>query len=265
MLEPQRFPEVKLVPGKEIVAPYDVTAWSLPLSMGVTVEKASLPGRVFARGLPPRAPRRFRTRRPSRLGPESPERWKVVAAARKGGDVSILPKADGALPAGTLLLDAAAAKAAASVAGELGLPLAPLAAVAVGATKLRAPRVGLYKPWLASTDEGWTRFLLERYGFAPVTLDNAAIRAGKLATKVDVIVLPDVEKEVIATGKPKREEGEMRYFPEPRPEYAGASGRRARPRSASSSRRAALSSPSPRRRSTPSRSSSSPCGTSSRA
>ena len=30
---------------------------------------------------------------------------------------------------------------------------------------------------------------------------------------------------MIATGKPKREEGEMRYFPEPRPEYAGGLGK----------------------------------------
>src|SRR5262249_29782101 len=35
MFEPQRYPEVKLVPGKEIVRPYDVSAWSLPLMMGV--------------------------------------------------------------------------------------------------------------------------------------------------------------------------------------------------------------------------------------
>ena len=139
--------------------------------------------------------------------------------------MTILPKADGARPAGTIVLDAGAAQAASRVAADLGLPLAPLAGAPSGAVKLRAPRVGLYKPWAASLDEGWTRFLLERYGFAPVTLDNAAIRAGKLATKVDVLVLPDVEKEVIVTGKPKREEGEMRYFPEPRPEYAGGLGK----------------------------------------
>jgi hypothetical protein len=30
---------------------------------------------------------------------------------------------------------------------------------------------------------------------------------------------------VIATGVPKREEGEMKYFPEPRPEYAGGLGK----------------------------------------
>ncbi|HYN40539.1 MAG TPA: M14 metallopeptidase family protein [Thermoanaerobaculia bacterium] len=225
MLEPQRFPEVKLVPGRDIVAPYDVTAWSLPLSMGVSVEKGVLPAGIGPWGPPGPVPAPPAGTTAFALGPQSPERWKVVAEARKGGVVAILTKPDGALPAGTIVLDAGAAQAAARVAADLGLPLAPLGAAPSSAVNLRAPRVGLYKPWAASMDEGWTRFLLERYGFAPVTLDNAAIRAGKLATKVDVLVLPDVEKEVIVTGKPKREEGEMRYFPEPRPEYAGGLGK----------------------------------------
>ena len=225
MLETQRFPEVKLVPGKDIVAPYDVTAWSLPLSMGVTVEKGTLPPGLGPLGATGPVPSPLEGAGAFALGPESPERWKVVAAARKGGEVSFLPKAAGALPAGTVLLDAGAAKAAARVAADLGLPLSPLAALPAGATKLRAPRVGLYKPWVASMDEGWTRFLLERYGFAPVTLDNAAIRAGKLGTKFDVVVLADSSKSVIATGKPKRDEGEMSYFPEPRPEHAGGLGK----------------------------------------
>ena len=30
---------------------------------------------------------------------------------------------------------------------------------------LRAPRVGLYAPWGGSMDEGWTRLILDRYGF----------------------------------------------------------------------------------------------------
>ena len=36
MLEPQRYPEVRLQPGKDILRPYDVATWTLPLAMGVT-------------------------------------------------------------------------------------------------------------------------------------------------------------------------------------------------------------------------------------
>src|SRR5438094_2966763 len=43
LLEPQRYPEVRLQAGKEILRPYDVASWTLPLAMGVTVEHSTMP------------------------------------------------------------------------------------------------------------------------------------------------------------------------------------------------------------------------------
>ncbi|MCE7960755.1 MAG: peptidase M14, partial [Acidobacteria bacterium ACB2] len=43
VLGTQRYPEVRLVPGKEPVLPYDVAAWSLPLLLGVAVEPGKMP------------------------------------------------------------------------------------------------------------------------------------------------------------------------------------------------------------------------------
>lgn len=43
MMEPQRYPEVKLQPGRDILRPYDVASWTLPLQMGVTVERTTMP------------------------------------------------------------------------------------------------------------------------------------------------------------------------------------------------------------------------------
>ncbi|HSM59312.1 MAG TPA: hypothetical protein VK849_00890, partial [Longimicrobiales bacterium] len=57
-------------------------------------------------------------------------------------------------------------------------------------TALPRPRVGLYRPWTASMDEGWTRWLLERYGFAFSSLSTADVRAGDLRARYDVIALP---------------------------------------------------------------------------
>jgi hypothetical protein len=222
LLTAQRYPETKLVPGKDIVRPYDVSAWTLPLMMGVSVERATLPAelapwKVVAPALPLDGAA-------FALAPGSSETARLVNAGLRGGAVRLAraPVSAGGRewPAGTVFLDGAAAKAAATKA-VAGQSWTAVPSVPAGAELLRAPRVGLYKPWNASMDEGWTRFVLEQYGFEPKTLDNKAVRAGGLNAAFDAIVLPDVTKEVIATGKPKRDEGALRYFPELPPEYAG--------------------------------------------
>jgi len=43
MMEPQRYPEIRLQPGKDILRPYDVATWTLPLQMGVRVERSAMP------------------------------------------------------------------------------------------------------------------------------------------------------------------------------------------------------------------------------
>jgi hypothetical protein len=43
LLEPQRYPEVRLQPGRDILRPYDVATWTLPLAMGVKVEHTTMP------------------------------------------------------------------------------------------------------------------------------------------------------------------------------------------------------------------------------
>ncbi len=221
MLSTQRYPEVKLVPGKDVVRPYDVSAWSLPLMMGVAAERATLPDGLAAWQAPTPA---LAATSAVALALGSAETARLVNAGLRGGAGRIArtpPFAGGReWPAGTVFLDAAAAKAAAAkaVAGQSWTAVARLPE---DAEPLRAPRVGLYKPWLASTDEGWTRFVLEQYGFEPKSLDNKTVRAGGLKDGYDAIVLPDVSKEVIASGKPKRDEGAIRYFPELPPDYTG--------------------------------------------
>jgi hypothetical protein len=191
--------------------------------MGAQVERTQLPEglRPFA-PQPPAAPSDASA---FALAPGGAEAAKLVnAALRSSGRVAVVRAAVEAggrtWPAGTVFLDGVSARAAAPKA-EPGVALTAVSAIPAQAEKLTAPRVGLYKPWLASMDEGWTRFVLEQYGFDPKSVDNKLIRAGKLNTSFDVIVLPDVAKDVIASGKPKRDEGEMKYFAELPAEYTG--------------------------------------------
>jgi len=68
---------------------------------------------------------------------------------------------------------------------------------------LPRPRIGLYRPWQASMDEGWTRWLLERYGFDFASVRNGDIRAGQLNDRLDVLILADYGSRTILDGYDK--------------------------------------------------------------
>ncbi|HEY0591383.1 MAG TPA: M14 metallopeptidase family protein [Thermoanaerobaculia bacterium] len=247
MMEIQRYPEVRPVPGSDILRPYDVATWTLPAMMGVTVEKRAMPAvldgeKVVApilsdQVLPPAAGPALAGTPWFAILPGSPENARVVnAALASSGTVKVSDATADDLaqapvpvrfPEGTLWLDRAAAGTAAQVASRAGVDLIPATAAPATARALHKPRVGIYKPWTASMDEGWTRWLLEEYGFAPATIDNATLRkAGEdqgraLREKFDVIVLPDLAATSIATG---RSGARDEYQPPVPPEYAGGIG-----------------------------------------
>jgi hypothetical protein len=151
MMEPQRYPEVRLQAGKDILRPYDVATWTLPLAMGVKVEHTIMPAGL---AMP-------------RITEVKPETKKVLEKH----------------------------------AGE------------------KKPRIAVYNPWGGALDEGWTRWLLDEYGFANKSVHPQDVKAG--LTNYDVLILPDIDKETIATGRQRRGEDAMKYEDELPPEYRG--------------------------------------------
>ncbi|MFQ5349846.1 MAG: peptidase M14 family protein, partial [Thermoanaerobaculia bacterium] len=76
---------------------------------------------------------------------------------------------------------------------------------------------------VASMDEGWTRWLLERYEFPFVNLSNEKIRDGSFANEIDTLLLPDVGRPIIESGKPDDPRRASFWSPLP-PEYDGGLG-----------------------------------------
>ena len=97
----------------------------------------------------------------------------------------------------------AAEPAIAGIARDLGLRVdgakgkAPANLRSIGRS-----RVALYKPWLDSVDEGWTRWVLEQYEFTFASLTDAVMRAGSLRASYDVIILPSVPMDRLVAGLP---------------------------------------------------------------
>ena len=83
---------------------------------------------------------------------------------------------------------------------------------------VRKPRLGLYQPWTGSMDEGWTRWVLERYGFSYVLVHPEDFKAS-LSDKVDVLIMADDARVPIA-GAPAGGRGASAGSRAVRPEYA---------------------------------------------
>ncbi len=146
LLEPQHYPDRRVYPGGPPERPYDVTAHTLPLLMGLTAVAVNDSIRV---GL---------------SGPVAPPR---ATTSYTGSD---------------------------------------------------STRIGLYRSYAATMDEGWTRWVFDNWKVPYTSLVDSVARAGKLHDRFDVIVLPDESPHDIAEGQPQ-----VRY-PAPYPGGLGPDG-----------------------------------------
>jgi hypothetical protein len=65
---------------------------------------------------------------------------------------------------------------------------------------IKKARIGLYRPWNASIDEGWTRWILENYNYEAKSIYNADMRSAGLRNRYDVIILPDMNSNQLISG-----------------------------------------------------------------
>jgi hypothetical protein len=68
-------------------------------------------------------------------------------------------------------------------------------------------RVALYKNYLSSMDEGWTRWVFDQYRFPFTSLLDGEILVGNLAAKYDAIIIPDQSIGALVNGLPGRSGG----------------------------------------------------------
>ncbi len=66
--------------------------------------------------------------------------------------------------------------------------------------RVSEPRIAIYKSWVPAIDEGWTRWVLDHFGFPHSPLTNREIDAGGLRARFDSIVFPDESAATIAEG-----------------------------------------------------------------
>ena len=68
-------------------------------------------------------------------------------------------------------------------------------------TVARLPRIGVYAPWSGSMDEGWLRWVFDRFGVRYVSVRNEMLRAGRLEDFLDVLVIASVSGGQLDAGR----------------------------------------------------------------
>ncbi|MGE5813102.1 MAG: M14 family zinc carboxypeptidase, partial [Acidobacteriota bacterium] len=204
ILEKQTYPEVRRTPSSPPDPPYDVTAWSLGMLLGVetVAVKNAIPegARLQRLDAAPRLAGSL-TGNGTRFvfdyrGPDAAAAINSVLSS--GGRAAFQPDAS----ATRVSVSGVSRKQAEEVAMKYGLTMRGVnGSEAPGALRIRAPRIGMYQPWTGGNmDEGWTRWVLEQYGFKSTPLHNAEVRAGGLKARYDAIIIPDQQPRDIIEG-----------------------------------------------------------------
>lgn len=221
MMEPQVYPNRSSYPGGPPEAPYDIAGWTLPLQMGVRrvsvdrpfearVEKLDvirLPrGKVaeapdITQGYVVRAGATDDYRFANRLF-KAGIRFFVIPFQTRWSSVA---KMD--VTCGSFFIPYAE-----DIDEKLPNLIEGISTVVTGISKsysevktalrrISPPRTGLYQPWTASMDEGWTRLVLDNFEFDYTSVHNAEIRAGCLRDRYDCLVLPSISSGSIIQGR----------------------------------------------------------------
>src|ERR1041384_1908394 len=210
LFEAQRYPDLRESPNGPPILPYDVAGWTLPMQMGVETSAVLQPISTEQRGglklleqvLPPTASGLQGTGSLYSIGHRENASFKAVnEVLAAGGQVSVVSgDSSSRQQTSAFVISGIDRERMSEIARKNSIVAQTLTKPPDGLISTRKPRVGLYRPWVASIDEGWTRWILENYGFAPVTLRNGDIQAGHLNERFDSIVIPDMSSRTILEG-----------------------------------------------------------------
>ena len=201
MFEPQDYPDDIPYPGGPPTPPYDSAGWTLAFQMGVKFDRildaVEGPLEPVERVAPPAG----RVMGPATVAGyfvshHQNDAFVAVTRLLAAGEDVFWPR-DRALgntagdtgvmyvrsrPGTRAILEKAAA--------DLGLTFTGVAAAPSGsALKLRPVRIALWDRYGGSSPSGWTRWLLERYGFRFDVIYAQSIDSGELKDRYDVVIL----------------------------------------------------------------------------
>src|ERR1019366_8251461 len=148
LFEAQQWPDLRATPNGATTRPYDVAGWTLPMQMGVegTAGQRAVLRPIDAATPPPGAVQGTGT--VFTLSRNSNASFKALNETLAGGGQASFSKGD-------IVLSGLDATRAAALARQHALAMQAVAKAPADAVATKKPRLGLYRPWTPSMDEGW--------------------------------------------------------------------------------------------------------------
>jgi hypothetical protein len=215
VLEKQKFPARHYTPNGELIRPYDITSWSLPLHRGVEAVEINtrIPG-IDPLLQPLSIP--FSIKRPV----ETNASWALfTSASNESYKAAFLAAANKMnveraqdqfsvngieYPAGSFLVQVT--RDFSSVDDQLLVsPVFLEQKPEVRTTVFSIPRVAIVETWVHDMDGGWTRFIFDQYNIPYTVLRPVDLQNVNLSRNYDILVFTDRAKSIFMDGKGERE------------------------------------------------------------
>ena len=257
LLEVQEYPDIRASEKEDFVRPYDVTGWTLPMQMGVGCEEIEEPFDADLRLLEdfpypePAPPGEAEKIWGLALDPRVNASYAAAFSLLEKGytllrvdEEFVIGRSDGkekdkgagqptgkglgdkviTLPPGAIIapIRKNLLSEARELAGRFHVTFHPVPHEPGQKTRrLGSAEIALFKPWRASMDEGWTRYLFDTHQVPYENVTNKQIREGDIGD-FDAILLANISPDIIKDGE--RTDEYARFSRPLPPDYQGGIG-----------------------------------------
>jgi hypothetical protein len=220
VMERQYYPVRHYTPDGEIIKPYDITSWSLPLHRGINAVEVNFPREGLYEALEPISA-------DFTLKGSSPASFdKMILPVERNESYALAFLACSLGLKTDRLTESVVVNGTACSAGGFVItkgtrmeqllkevttqPVYLSDSIRLPVESFQIPRIALVESWLHDMDAGWTRFIFDQFHIPYQVIRPGDFEKTDLAKDYDVIVFPDEDKSILMTGKHKMGD---EYFP----------------------------------------------------
>ncbi|MFC2138970.1 M14 family zinc carboxypeptidase, partial [Bacteroidota bacterium] len=237
VMEKQEFPERHYTPDGKLIKPYDITSWSLPLHRGIkSVELSTYSDKLNSSLKKVTIPVNVEIQIPVEyraiiFNVSNNQSFEIAFKALNNGLKVYRTQTDKIInnkkikKGSFVLLRNSKVEYFINDSIER-LLFQPMFIKDINKQELKElsmPKIGLIETYFHDMDAGWTRFVLDEYNINYTVLRPEELQKPEKLTEIDLLIFPDMDKDVLMEGKYK--EGESYFISKYPPEYTKGMGK----------------------------------------